>query len=127
MAFEALPDALRAGWTVVDEPKEAYENPKELQIRYQIAHFHDASCQDLFKKIRTAETPVQFEEAVKGFDVAAISQEQFAELCFTFGARFPTHFIRTVLQKATDDDDIESLAAFSQIRHLLFEENLSHS
>ena len=124
-AFEALPDGLRAGWTVAPETLEQYEDALELKIRMRLARFTDVNCQKLLESLRTAETKEAFAEAVQSCDLSDVPQDQLAELFFAVGARVPSQIIRLWLPRVESDEDVESIAAFSQIRHMLFETNAS--
>jgi hypothetical protein len=125
--FDALRDALKNGWSVEDEPLTSDERPEELRMRYQMAKFEDADLQNLVQLAQESRTPEEFEKTALKFDFAKLPQEQIAEVFFMLGTKLMGKIISYGLQEASSDEDIEGIAALSNVRHLLLEANASVS
>lgn len=114
--FGALDAPLREGWEVKTEEGTAYETPEELYVRSTIARFE--MYPDLEKFITSIregnfDTPIPTD----------LSEPALQELCFTIGARGVSSLMAVLLPRVQNDDDILSLASFSQVRHDILKTN----
>ena len=123
--FHGLPKDLQDGWKVGEEKGTSDERPEELMMRYQMVSFSDPKLQKLIGAARAAQTPEAFEKIASGFDFSALSHEEMAEVFFTLGTRLLGKIIQTHLQEVKNDEDLQGIAALSEIRHLLLEANAS--
>ena len=123
--FEGLSDGLRDGWQVTEEILSAFERAEELEMRYRMASFDHPACQALVDGVKKAKNAAEIEKVVSQFDIAALSQVQMAELFFTLGTRVLSAMVRYALQRAESDEDLEGVAALTEVRHMLFQVNSS--
>jgi hypothetical protein len=121
--FDALPDALKDGWKVKEETLSSFERPEELDMRYRMASFDHPACQELVGKVKNMKDASDIEKIVSEFDISSLSQVEMAELFFTLGTRVLSAMIRYTLQRTESDEDLEGIAALTEVRHMLFEAN----
>ncbi len=122
--FQKLPDALRDGWNVESETLTSEERPEELRMRREITSFDDPKLQKIIDAARTAKTPEEFERTAKSLDLTTLPQDDAAELFFVLGTALMGVIVTHLLTAATKDEDLEGIAALTEIRHLLLETNL---
>ncbi|MAE68620.1 hypothetical protein CL635_02320 [bacterium] len=117
--FEALPDSLQEGWTVVDETLDSYESERQIVMRYRLADFSAyPQVAVMVERIANGESPgdVSLNDLPDGVQ---------KELYFTMGARGVNALIQTLLPEMKSDDELAALAALSAARHKLLEINAS--
>jgi hypothetical protein len=119
--FDGLSETVREGWNVELEKNEAWETDEQLAVRANIADF------SAWPALRDMVDDARFGKDIAIENLKSMPQEVLPELFFTIGARGMTMIIRTLLLKKPMDEDIESIAALSMLRHDLFEANSSFS
>ena len=117
--FEALPDSVQEGWSVIDETLDCFESERQIVMRYRLADFS-----------AYPQVGVMVERIVNGESPADVSLNDLPdgvqkELYFTMGARGVNSLIQTLLPDVNSDDELAALAALSAARHELLEINAS--
>lgn len=115
--WNALPAALKEGWTTERETGTAYESAVMLKVRAGMARF------DSFPALRTVVA-----KAIAGEkpDVAALKGMPDAvlpELFFTIGAVGVTALIAAMFDHATTDEDVAALAGLTSVRRDILKVN----
>lgn len=118
-AFGKLPDALKEGWTVEAEKLKSFETAEQLQIRANMADFSKwPAMQALLDGLKKGQAPNMD-------SLESIPEEAVPELLFTIGASGISGLIGLLLQEIKNDEDLESVAGFSILRHDILEANAS--
>jgi hypothetical protein len=118
--FDALPDALKDGWQVSDEPSSAWESDETLAIRYEMSSLkRHPEAKNILETVRKGE----YEKAI----MEGIPESLLPDLFFTIGAKGMTVMIHKLLQEAKTDADLGGTSALTTIRHQLLTANASHS
>ncbi len=121
--FEKLPAKVREGWTVLEETLNAYETEKQLKIRRDIFRKKDPAFEKLAATLEKIQGSPTMEEVAHS--VGPVPKMLLLNILFTMGAGYVRDWIRRFLPAATTQQDMASLSELTQIRHLLFEENLA--
>ncbi len=125
--FAKLPSALQSHWekNIRPETIDAYESPKELQMRLQESKFAShPGVKAMFDKMVK-----HVESGKKGDPFEAVQMEDFPpdalpSLLFTIGAAGTEAFIQMLL--GSDDvteEDMESIASLTRARHRMLQLN----
>ncbi len=123
--FEGLSDSIQEEWKVDEETLESYERSEELEMRYRMASFDDPALQTLCEEVKRAKDARDIEKIAGTVDFSSLPHAQVAELFFILGTRVLSAMIRFTLERAESDEDLEGIAALTEIRHMLFEANTS--
>lgn len=119
IAFSALPESLREGWTVEPETGTAYEDADVLRVRAGMARFDSyPELKDIAKNVLAGQQP-------NSFVLGSIPESVLPELYFTIGATGVAILIRILLPNVKDDEDVSGLAGLTHIRHDILETNAS--
>lgn len=118
-AWNALPPALREGWTVEAEDGTAYESADVLKIRAGMARF------DSYPALRDMVQALADGGAVDTSALGDMPESVLPELCFTVGARGVTALIAALLSAMSTDEDVAALAGLSSIRADILRTNAS--
>ncbi len=120
-AFEKLPAKLREGWIVTEEMLTSYETEKQLKIRREIFRKKDPAFVDLLKKLEGMKESKTMEETLQA--IGPITKPLLLHIYFTMGAGFLRECIAGMLPLSATDSDLQGMAEFSALRHLLLESN----
>jgi len=115
-AFDAFSEDLREGWDVKEETSDAYETSDELNMRAHMASFPEW-MKELAEKI--------MEEKTEDISLDAVPEEALPDLFFTIGAQGVSWLMGLFIKNVKTDEDLQGLAAFSQIRHELLLSNIA--
>lgn len=125
--FAKLPSALQMHWekNIRPETIDAYETPKELQLRLQESKFaQHPGVKAMFNKMVT-----HMESGKDGDPFEAVQMEDFPadalpSLLFTIGAAGTEAFIQMLLgDDHLTEDDMESIASLTRARHRMLQLN----
>ena len=116
---------MKDGWKVEPETLESHERSEELEMRYRMASFDDPTLRKLCDDVKKAKDAREIEKIAETLDFSSLPHAQVAELFFVLGTRVLSAMIRFVLSNADSDEDLEGIAALTEIRHMLFEANTS--
>lgn len=122
-SFQKLSAGLREGWLVQAEDQLVFETGDELLLRYRIARFTNPALQAIASKAVDAKNSQAFDAQLASFDIAALQQDQMAELFFVLGTRIVSAFVQHLLTIVTTDDDLKGVAGMTMIRRMLLEAN----
>ncbi len=115
--FDALPEKLKADWTVNDETGTAYETDDELTIR---AHMAEVAA---FPALKTMIADMRAGKKVDISTLGAIPDDLIPELLFSIGARGISLLIDEMLRNVTMDEEVQAIAGFSHFRRNILESN----
>lgn len=116
LLFEKLPDALKNNWKPVIETIDAYETEAEITRRMKDSRFEMPGLEGFIKGGGTKDGPQ--------FDFSKVSEPAWAEYFYTIGASGTSALIQLSLQSpGLTDEQMDSIAAMSAIRHVILEEN----
>lgn len=120
--FTSLPAALKEGWVVEEEIGICYEHPMQIRMRM---HMSSLKKYPYFKEFATS---VDAGKSVDAFLLLKnLPPELIPEVFFVIGARGLTFMIGDVLRGVNSDDDLKTIAAWSQVRSEILEANASIS
>ncbi|HRH93375.1 MAG TPA: hypothetical protein PKV72_02475 [Candidatus Peribacteria bacterium] len=115
LLFEKLPEALKSNWKPVIETIDAYESEAEITRRMKDSRFELPGL-EAFIKSGGKDGPQ--------FDFSKVSEPAWAEYFYTIGASGTSALIQLSLQSpGLTDEQMDSIAAMSAIRHVILEEN----
>lgn len=110
--FEALAPDVRDGWVVEPETQTVYETPRQLRMRRHISRF-DAQL-DLRALAERAD-----KNGVESVTIDDIPEAILPQFCFMIGARGVEMLLGHAWEEVKTDEDLQGIAALSQIRHEL--------
>ena len=118
--FDALPDDVKGAWEgkLAEETLDAYETPEQLAVRLSV--FDDQpevkrAVDAVFAALKDGASP----DAV---ELPDMPEEVVPRVLFALGAGGMSALLQILLRSATADS-LEGIAALSQARHLLLEQN----
>lgn len=117
--FDALPSAVKEGWTVERETMTVEETPENIRTRLSLLSLHDPKLRAFQKKAQSMNTPEELASLVSDTDLKDVSDADLAELFFALGPTALSSLIEHELQHATTDDDLDNVDALVTIRHSL--------
>lgn len=119
--FDALPPSLTSEWTVEEEKGTAFESPDALKMRAEISPLRRHPL------LRAMVDDVRNNKEMDALQLPDLSEEDIAEFLFTIGARGITVFVKALLLRSQNDEDIRLLSTLTGMRHQILEANASVS
>ncbi len=117
--FDTLPASLREGWEVKAEEGTVYETDYELMVRANMAEV------DGFPQLKQMMLDLRSGKAINPSTIGDIPEQLLPEILYSIGARGITIIMEDLMKAAKTDQELLSLAAFSQFRHDILDVNAS--
>lgn len=118
--FASFSEELREGWTVAEEKGTAYESPDVLKMRAEMSRLgKHAELQPLFEALQKG--------SWEAITLPKVSDTVLLEFFFTIGAQGMTAFIRSLLPRIRNDEDVEGVVHLSELRHTMLQTNAAIS
>lgn len=114
--FASLPEAVRSGFSVKSETLTYQDSPKRRSIRFELLSLKDPELVRFSNALKSDGSA--FAKAVGSLDTKKINDAEFTQLLFALGPEAMSLIINDLLSSA---DDIETAAAFSELRHAMLE------
>lgn len=120
-AFLSLSDSLREGWAVKDETLTYTDTPKNREIRFMIARFHDPKLLKIKEGFKSVKSDEDFVKLMETIDLGAMSETDLGQIVFALGPDALSAFILATMKTVDTDSDLVMLANLSELRHELLE------
>ncbi len=117
--FDTLPAPLREGWDVKAEEGTVYETDYELMVRANMAEV------DGFPQLKQMMLDLRAGKTIDPSTIGEIPENLIPEVLYSIGARGISIIMEELLKRAKTDQELLSLAAFSQFRHDILDVNAS--
>lgn len=115
--YEALPEALREGWTVEDETLTYDDSPQKCAIRLSLVRLHDPTLLKLRAQAQENASPEAVAALLQQTNLSDVLEDDLAELFFALGPAILTRLIAAMLPAVSTDADMEGATAITVIRH----------
>lgn len=119
--FDALPEALREGWKLKDETLSYQDSPKNREIRFMIARFHDPKLLEVRAKFTSVKTDEDFMALAASIDLSALSETDLGQILFALGPDAIGSLILAIFRTADSDEDLLMISHLSEARHELLQ------
>ncbi len=123
--FEKLADSLREGWTVESETLTYDDTPPRQMMRLSLVRLHDPKLLALRKQAEKCRSIEEAAVLMAGIDLKDVNDDDIAALFFGLGPAVIDQLIAEELPRVKNDQELEGIAALSQIRHSILSALLS--
>ena len=115
--FQKLPEKLRDGWIVEDQPVMAFETDEQLSVRANMMEL------DAFPELQEVIRAMREGKKLSLKHIKSIPEAALGEILFALGARGISVLMQHLLADAAEDKHLEAVAGFSQMRKDIIEAN----
>ena len=118
--FRTLPAVITAGWEVVDEQIEFLDTPERRYARLDLMKLDAGSpLQETFDALRADTDENSIVAIAECIDPQSISEHDLREVLFVLGPSSVSVLISKALMLVKTPEDMDGVAALSDIRHEL--------
>lgn len=119
--FDALPEKLKEGWEVREEKMKCNDSAEQRVLRAMFLRLEHPLFRELQKKAKECANEQEFMNLCTKIDITKVSYSDLAELFFVLGPEQMSHVVSRLFREADSDDDLNSVAALTVLRHVLLE------
>lgn len=125
--FSALPPALQDGWKVQEETQSYADSDRKRQVRLEMLRLSSPNLRAIADMTKGAATTEEFMALAEKIDLGQMSEKDMGSTLFALGPDIVTGLLHESLKTAKTDEDVQTAAALSQLRHISLDALLSTS
>jgi hypothetical protein len=116
---EQVADHLRDGFNVETETLRFEDTPHRQRLRMETMYLTSPSLKAFADQVAKGMSVQDMGKLFSTFNPQDISETDFGQIFFGLGPTVMTAYLWQYLQDVRSDDDVMTLAAFTQLRHII--------